>query len=136
MSARPSGPVSPGGTALLMQSRASLGQARTAHDLGERFSASHLAALRAAAAVLAVRGRPASARRRLVSVWVMIEAMAPELREWAAFFAAGAPVRAAVEAGAFRAVTARQADDQYRAAVEFVGIVEGLLGLLPDRLAG
>lgn len=126
----------PSGAALLAQSRAVLRDARAAGDVGERFSLSHLAALRAAAAVLADRGRPASARRRLVSVWVMIDSMAPELREWAAFFAAGAPLRAAVEAGAFRAVTPRQADDQYRAAVDFVGIVEDLLGLLPDRLAG
>ena len=125
----------PSSAALIAQSRAGLRQASLCTDAGERFSLSHLAALRAAAAVLADRGRPASARRRLVSVWVMIDAMAPELREWAAFFAAGAPLRAAAEAGAFHAVTARQADDQVRAAAEFLMIVEELLGLLPEQLA-
>ena len=75
---------------------------RAAADVGERFRFAHLAALRVAAAVLAERGRPASARRRLISVWVLLDSVAPELADWAALFAAGAPVRAAIEAGPAR----------------------------------
>jgi len=125
----------PSSTALLAQARACLREASRCADSGERFSLSHLAALRAAAAVVAERGRPASTRRRLISVWVLLDSMAPELREWAALFAAGAPLRAAVEAGAYNAVSSRQADDQYRAAGEFLVLVEDLLGVLAEPLA-
>jgi hypothetical protein len=117
------------------QARAGLRDAAACADAGERFTLSHLAALRAAAAVLADRGRPASARRRLVSLWVLIELVAPEYVEWAQFFAAGAPLRAAVECGAFNAVSQRQADDQMRAAQDFLELVEDSLGMLATPLA-
>ena len=115
---------------LLEQARAVLADARRTDDLGERFRLAHLSALRTAAAVGAQRGRPASARKRLMNVWVLLERVAPEYAEWAAYFAAGAPVRAAVEAGARSAVTPRSADDQVRAATDFLALVEGSLGLL------
>lgn len=62
-----------------------------------RFSTAHLAALRAAAAVLAVRGRPA--RRRAGSAWVELVAVSPELENWAAVFVESAGLRATAEAG-------------------------------------
>ena len=127
--------VRPSSTVLLAQSRACLRDAARCDDAGERFSLSHLAALRAASAVVAERGRPAGTRRRLMSVWVLIDSMAPELREWSALFAAGAPLRAAADAGARNAVSPRQADDQCRAAEQFLVIVEDLLGLLATPLA-
>jgi hypothetical protein len=102
---------------------------RTSAD-GLRFATAHLAALRAAAAVLAARARPEPRRRnRLTSVWALLAAVAPELAEWAAFFAAGASKRAAAEAGIPRAVTAREADDLARAAEQFVEVVAGALGV-------
>ena len=55
--------------------------------------------------------------------------MAPELAEWAAFFAAGAAKRAAAEAGSRRAVTEREADDLVRDADRFLALVEESLGL-------
>jgi hypothetical protein len=116
--------------ALLGQARLVLGEAAGSTDVGERFRLAHLAALRVAAAVLAERGRPASARRRLVSVWVLIDSVAPEYTDWARYFAAGAPVRAAIEAGSRAAVSAREADDQLRAAGEFLALVEPALGML------
>lgn len=116
--------------ALLEQARVALGEARIAREPGERFRLAHLAALRTAAAVGADRGRPAAVRRRLISVWVLLERVAPEHAEWAAYFAAGASVRAAIEAGAVSAVTPRIADDQLRAAEEFLAVVEHSLGLL------
>ncbi|MFJ6956468.1 SAV_6107 family HEPN domain-containing protein [Micromonospora aurantiaca (nom. illeg.)] len=82
------------------------------------------------AAVLAARARPAPTRRhRITSVWVLLATVAPELDEWAAYFAAGASKRAAAEAGIPRVVTAREADDLLRAAEEFVTVVETALGL-------
>jgi predicted ATP-grasp superfamily ATP-dependent carboligase len=115
---------------LLTQARSVLTEAAEANEPGERFRLAHLSALRTAAAVSAQRGRPASARRRLTNVWVLLERVAPEHAGWAAYFAAGAPIRAAIEAGAMSAVSTRTADDQLRSAAEFLALVEDSLGLL------
>ncbi|WP_375475065.1 SAV_6107 family HEPN domain-containing protein [uncultured Jatrophihabitans sp.] len=115
---------------LLSAARAVLLEAVAAREPGERFRLAHLSALRTAAAVSAQRGRPGGVRRKLVSVWVLLDRVAPEHAEWSAYFAAGASVRAAIEAGALSAVTPRVADDQVRAATEFLALVEGSLGLL------
>src|SRR4051812_34484789 len=120
---------------LLAQARRVLADAERQAEPGERFRLAHLAALRTGAAVIAERGRPASSRRRLVSVWSLIDSVAPEFREWAALFAAGAPMRAAVEAGALHAVSQRQADDQVRDAATFLRLVEASLGMLAAPLA-
>jgi hypothetical protein len=115
---------------LLRQARGGLDRAYASVDPGEQFCLAHLAALRTAAALLALRGRPAAARRKLISVWVLLEKVAPEHAEWAAYFAAGASIRAAAEAGAVSAVSARAADDQLRASEQFLALVEGSLGML------
>lgn len=120
---------------LLAHAHSVLAEAANADSAADRFRLAHLAALRTAAVVFAERGRPASARRRLVSAWVLVEAVAPEFSEWASYFAAGATARAAVEAGAVSAVSARDADDQLRAAGEFLLLVEDSLGLLAVPLA-
>src|SRR5262249_54997489 len=89
-----------------------------------RYATAHLAALRAAAAVLTARARPAPGRRsRLTSVWSLLVMVAPELSEWASFFAAGASKRAAAEAGIPRAVTTGEADDLLGAAEQFIAVV-------------
>jgi hypothetical protein len=116
--------------ALLSQARGSLAEAEAAVEPGERFRLAHLSALRTAAALCASRGRPTAARRRLLSVWVLLDRVAPEHGHWATYFAAGAQIRAAIEAGALSAVSARTADDQIRAATEFLTVVENSLGLL------
>ncbi len=121
---------------LLVSARRLLAEAAAGGDAGERFRLAHLAALRIAAAVLAERGRPPRARRRLISVWVLLDAVAPEFAEQAAFFAAGARVRAAIEAGALDAVTTRQADEQLHAGEQFLRTVEHRLGMLAAPLAG
>jgi hypothetical protein len=122
-------------SALVAQARSVLTDAASADSAAERFRLAHLGALRTAAAVFAERGRPAASRRRLVSAWVLVEVVAPEFGEWAAFFAAAAPARAAVEAGAVSAVSERDADDQLRAAVEFLYLVESSLGMLSAPMA-
>jgi hypothetical protein len=97
---------------------------------GLRYATAHLAALRAAAAVLAAWARPEPRRRhRLTSVWALLATVAPEFADWAAFFATGASKRAAAEAGIPRAVTTREADDLVRAAEEFVDVVADALGM-------
>lgn len=120
---------------LLERARRLLAEAQAAPLADERFQLAHLAALRTGAAVLAERARPASARRRLMSVWVLLERVAPEYADWAAYFAAAAPMRAAIEAGAVGVATARAADDQCRAAGEFMCLVESHIGPLAPPLA-
>jgi hypothetical protein len=114
---------------LLDQARHGLAEAAGHVDPRQRYAAAHLAALRAAAAVLAARTRPeASGRHRPRSAWVLLADVAPELGEWATFFAAGAAKRAAAEAGLSHAVTEREADDLVRDAGAFLGVVESWLG--------
>lgn len=116
---------------LLAMARQGLAEAEHATTDGFRYAAAHLAALRAAAAVLAACARPDPRRRsRITSVWVLLTAVAPELAEWAEFFAAGAAKRAAAEAGIPRVVTTREADDLVRTAGEFVELVAGSLDLI------
>lgn len=115
---------------LLVLARRGLGEAGETRPDGLRYAAAHLAALRAAAAVLASRARPTPVRRnRVTSVWALLVMVSPEFEEWAAFFAAGAAKRAAAEAGIPRVVSAREADDLLRAAEQFVAMVEVALGL-------
>ncbi|MEH0971347.1 SAV_6107 family HEPN domain-containing protein [Micromonospora sp. CPCC 205546] len=115
---------------LLAVARRGLAEAAQTRPDGLRYAAAHLAALRAAAAVLAARARPAPARRhRVTSVWILLSGVAPELDEWARFFALGAGKRAAAEAGIPRVVTAREADDLLRSAEQFVTVVEAALGV-------
>ena len=120
----------PAGT-LVALARRGLVEAASLERPAERYATAHLAALRAAAAVLACRARPASGtgrRSRPTSAWVLLSAVAPELGEWAAFFAAGARKRAAAEAGLPSAVTPREADDLVRDAETFLSVVETTLG--------
>jgi len=114
---------------LLASARHGLAEAATTPAPTVRYATAHLAALRAAAAVLAARARPAGGRRGPRSVWSVLPQVAPELTEWAAFFAAGAGKRAAAEAGLTRAVQPREADDLLRDAGTFLALVETTLGL-------
>lgn len=122
----------PAALRLLAAARAALREAHRAESAPERYATAHLAALRAAAAVLAARARPSDARsRRPTSAWVLLAAVAPELGEWAGYFAAGADKRAAALAGLRSAVTGREADDLLRDAMTFLGLVENTVGVLP-----
>ena len=123
---------------LLDRSRASLLSACRADSVAERYVEAHLAALRAAAALLAARSRP-SRRSQLRSVWEVLPQLAPELTEWAVFFAASARRRAALERGS-SGPGAREADDLLRQSETFFELVQGVLGLplsqpLPELVA-
>jgi len=132
-SARVPAPRAPRSLGPAPTSRAALGLLRQAADgLAEahrheepllRYPAAYLAALRAAAAVLAVRATPQPRRGATRNVWQLLAEVAPELAEWAAFFAACSSTRAAAEAGIARLVGPRDAADMMRQAEQFVGIV-------------
>ena len=138
--------VAPPALALLESARQGLAGAAGETGAGARYVAAHLAALRAAAAIVAARSAPGSGPRRRSaprSVWELLPRVEPALAEWAAFFAAGARKRAAAEAGLLRAVSAREADDLLRDAETFVSLAEQALGVtspgqapLPLRTAG
>jgi hypothetical protein len=121
----------------LSRARAALAEAREADDHLIRYSSAHVAALRVAAAVLAVRARPVRSgpRRRIQrNAWVLLAEVAPEFGEWATFFAAGATQRAAAEAGLERAVSTREADDLVRAVETFYDLVESSLRLTNQQV--
>jgi hypothetical protein len=118
---------------LLALARRGLDDAAAQRVDGLRYATAHLAALRAAAAVVAARAKPVPSRRsRLTSVWDLLSLVAPALSEWSAYFAASAGKRAAAEAGIPRVVTAREADDLVRAAATFISVVELALGRLAN----
>jgi hypothetical protein len=112
----------------LARAREALAAAATTTEAAPRYAAAHVAALRATAALLAVRTRPAP-RRGQRNAWSLLAQVAPELEEWAVFFAAGATKRAAAEAGLSRAVTTREADDLLRDSGRFLELVERTLGV-------
>jgi hypothetical protein len=126
----PTAPPSPTAPSrdLLAGSARELLAALSADEPAPRYAHAHLAALRAAAAVLAARARPRRRGGGVRSVWVLLAEVAPELGEWAVFFAAGAGKRAAAEAGLPGAVTEREADDLLRDAQTFLALVARSLG--------
>ena len=115
----------------LARAAESLSEAIAATEVPTRYACAHVAALRAAAALLAARAQPEPSRRRPQrNAWVLLTEVAPEFTEWAAFFSSGAQKRSAAEAGSRRAVTEREADDLVRDADRFLALVETSLGLV------
>ncbi|WP_113699075.1 SAV_6107 family HEPN domain-containing protein [Nonomuraea lactucae] len=127
----PQGPrLSPAVRAHLTDSRSCLAEATTARTPASRYVAAHLAALRAAAAILAARPRPMEGRRRrLRSAWELLPEAEPQLAQWAAYFSVSAAKRAAAEAGMVRGVSAADAEELLAEAETFVTTVEGILGV-------
>jgi HEPN domain-containing protein len=109
---------------LLTQATHTLADAERQPVAGDRYTGAYTAALRAAAAVVAARAKPDDRRRRPQPVWALLAALAPDLREWASFFAAGSRTRTAVQAGVTRLVTDRDADDLVRQAGQFIELAE------------
>lgn len=108
---------------LFEQAQKALLDAEYAAHPVDRYAQAHLAALRAAAAVLAARARPRR-RSRPVNAWMLLAKVAPELAEWSAFFAATSATRSAAEAGVRHLVTSRDADDLVRQAGEFLTLAQ------------
>ena len=123
--------VAPAVLALLESARHGLLEASEETSPGSRYVSAHLAALRAAAAVVAARPSAETGPRRKAprSVWELLPRVEPALAEWAAFFAAGARKRAAAEAGLPKAVSVHEADDLLRDAEAFLSLAEEALGV-------
>lgn len=103
---------------LLGRADAELLAAQLASDPAERFGHAHMAALRVAGAVLAVLGsRPPRGRTR--SAWERLAADAEGFAPWASFFASGARLRSAIDAGRFDAVDEAGAARWVAAAEDF-----------------
>jgi hypothetical protein len=113
--------------ALLERSHESLLEACHSRAVTTRYLQAQLAALRAAAALVAARSVPDAAPSPR-SLWDLVPAVAPELSEWADFFAISTARRSAVERGQV-VVTARDADDLIRQAEAFAALVARALGL-------
>ncbi|CAN5358663.1 hypothetical protein BH11ACT1_BH11ACT1_29980 [soil metagenome] len=111
---------------LLQRADAELVAAQFSSEAWERFSHAHLAALRGGAALLAVRGRPGG-RRPPRTVWDMLRVVSPELARWSDYFAAGAGLRSAIEAGRFDAVSEARAEQALCAAEDFIDELRALL---------
>lgn len=128
--------ATPAALDLLTQAHIGLQEAAVLEPPHERYATAHLAALRTAAAVLAVRGRPEPnprKRGRIRSAWEVLPEVAPELAEWSALFAAGAERRARADAGIAGAAGPRDADDLVRSAAMFLRLVERMLLLGPAQ---
>ena len=111
---------------LLERSRAGLLEACHSRGVAQRHREAQLAAARAAAALLSAR--PAGGRQPgPCSPWDLLPAAAPELTEWAEFFAA----TTSRAEGARSPATAREADDLLRQAEIFLDLVCRSLGLPP-----
>lgn len=115
----PGAPVAPVARTLLAQARRMLVDAEWAAEAAERFTGAYAAALRASAAVLVARGRPHRGRAKPTSGWLLLQSTAPELAEWADFFAAHSGLHAAAQAGVSSRVSRRAADDLLRQAGQF-----------------
>jgi len=119
-------PISVAVLDLLERGHTTLEAACRTSDASERYRDAHLGALRAAAALVASRTVP-SPRSRPRSVWQVLPGVAPELGEWAAFFAACSAHRSVIDRGGH--ISARESDDLLRQAEMFLEIVQDLLGV-------
>jgi len=120
-------PVPDSALDLLARSDAEVVAATLASAPDETLLHAHLAALRAGAALVQVRGRPGG-RPAPRTVWDMVAVLAPELAAWAAFFADNAGTRSAVEAGRGDLVDARRAERALAAAEDFQTAVRAVIG--------
>lgn len=115
---------------LLRRARLEVEAADTSSDPQMRFLHAHMAAIRAAAAVLAVGGGPVRRRRRVLSVWEQLAERGDPWETWAQTFAAGAAMRAAIEAGRAEGLEDRDADAAVMAVERFLDEVAHALSTL------
>lgn len=110
---------------LFVQARTCLHDAEQASSPCERYASAHLAAQRAATAVVSVRASQRDSTRP-TSVWKLLALTAPELREWSEFFASSSDRRALAQAG-IPGISLREANDLLWRAGEFVDVVGRIL---------
>lgn len=118
----PRPPAPPEAVSLLAQARHGLADAGRERTLAARFAASYLSALRAGAAILAAKGRPHRRAAKPQSTWALLASTAPEVAQWAEYFAARSATHASAQAGITRGIDDAMVDDQRRRAEEFVAL--------------
>jgi hypothetical protein len=115
-----------GGTAQALRTQAGhgLAEAQREPDPAQRFLTAYLAALRGAAALLAVHGRPHRGRSRPKSAWVLLASAAPEFADWADYFSSLSATRAAVAAGGRNRVDHLLAEELVGKTGQFLALVD------------
>nr|WP_070380777.1 SAV_6107 family HEPN domain-containing protein [Rhodococcus sp. WMMA185] len=116
--------------ALLGRADALLSQSVGAGAPADRFHSAYLAALRGAGAALAAAEVASSGARRTRTrnAWVLMADAAPDLADWADYFAGHSATRAAIEAGTSRILTDREADEFFVEVGRFLHAVEDRIG--------
>ncbi|WP_139177586.1 SAV_6107 family HEPN domain-containing protein [Ruania alba] len=106
----------------LRRAEIELGQVETHGDPRTAFLHAHMAALRAGAAVLALHPAPLPHRRRrsVRSVWEQLAECGAQWEPWAAYFAQGAAIRAAIETDRDVDLTPDRVTETVAAATDFV----------------
>ena len=132
----PASDVAPSALAFLKAARRELEAGKRDSSAANRYLAAHLAALRAAAAILAARPDPRARRKRPRNVWKALPQVEPAFGAWAARFTAGATKRRAAEAQLPRAVSRREANKLLRDAETFVSCAESAIGALSQQRPG
>ncbi len=111
---------------LIASATDALRRAEWAPSAALRYELAYLSVLRSGAAVLAVRARPRSLRTKPRGLWGLLAAAAPEMAEWAEFFAQCGSWSTALQEGR-ATVSARQADDLVREAEVFLAVARGCI---------
>ncbi len=110
---------------LLRRAHNELDAAHLHSSAREQFLHAHMAALRGAAAVLAISPAVGSpARRKVRSAWAQLAEAGEEWGPWVEFYLASAATRAALESGQLREIDASSAREAARAAGQFLAAVE------------
>lgn len=124
---------------LLLRAEAELNQVTAESGPDSGFLHAHMAALRAAAAIVQGAGpvTPARSRRRVRSVWEQLGEVSPTWQAWAGHFAQHASMRAAIESGRPSGLTSGEAEEAITAATDFVALARAAVAAAdaPMRLA-
>lgn len=118
----PRRPASPEAASLLTQAWHGLADAAREITPSDRFIASYLSALRAGAAILVAKGRPHRRAAKPQSTWTLLASAAPEVAQWAEYFAARSTLHAAAQSGLTRRVGAVATEELRHRAEEFVAL--------------
>lgn len=123
---------------LVLRAEAELNQVTSGSGTDEVFLHAHMAALRAAAAVVQVQGPVIGGRgRRVRSVWEQLGEVSADWQVWARYFAGQANVRSAIESGRNPGVTVAEAGAALDAATDFLAAARAAVTAdrAPSRLA-
>lgn len=115
-------------TTLLSRGKSELHTARLEQSADRCFAAAHVAAIRVAAAVLAMRARKKSPSG-VQNVWSALRKAAPELTPWVAYFERSAKTRGRIEAGLRVSLSGFDAQLHIRHVQQFIADVQLVLDL-------